>query len=76
LVGGKTRAQQIELPRHSRCAEKEARQLAKSRGFGGRRYLHDKEGVFVLTSQEKWDKAKAQLEEVLAMLENNPTQMS
>jgi hypothetical protein len=35
-----------------------------------------KEGVFVLTSQEKWDKAKAQLEEVLLMLERNPTEMS
>jgi hypothetical protein len=30
----------------------------------------------VLTSQEKWDKAKAQLAEVLLMLERNPTKMS
>jgi hypothetical protein len=33
------------------------------------------DGVFVLTSQEKWDKAKAQLEEVRLMLEADPTKL-
>jgi hypothetical protein len=27
------------------------------------------DGIFVLTSQEKWDKAKAQIEEVRQMME-------
>jgi hypothetical protein len=35
-----------------------------------------KDGVFVLTSQEKWDKAKAQLKEVMEMLEKDPDKLS
>jgi hypothetical protein len=34
------------------------------------------DGVFVLTSQEKWDKAKAQVEEVRMMLEKDPEKIS
>jgi hypothetical protein len=35
-----------------------------------------KDGVFVLTSQEKWTKAKAQLKEVWDMLESDPDRLS
>ena len=35
-----------------------------------------KDGVFVLTFQEKWDKAKSQLREVWKMLELDPDKLS
>jgi hypothetical protein len=34
------------------------------------------DGVFVLTSQEKWDKAKALLAEVIEMLDADPENLS
>jgi hypothetical protein len=34
------------------------------------------DGVFVMTSQEKWDKAKAQIEEVRIMLERDPNKLN
>ncbi len=34
------------------------------------------DGVFVLTSQEKWDKAKAHLNEVQGMLDDDPSSLS
>jgi hypothetical protein len=47
---------------NSRCTKKEECQLTKPRGLGGRCDTNNKETVFVLTSQEKWDKAKAHIE--------------
>jgi hypothetical protein len=37
--------------------------------------LTTEDGVFVLTLEEKWTKAKAQLEEVWDMLERDPDKM-
>jgi hypothetical protein len=34
------------------------------------------EGTFVLTSQEKWDKAKAQIQEIEDMLARDPTKLN
>jgi hypothetical protein len=44
-------------------------------GWAGSVILTTEDGVFALTSQEKWTKAKAQLEEVWDMLERNPDKM-
>jgi hypothetical protein len=44
--------------------------------WAGSVILTTEDGVLILTSQEKWTKAKAQLEEVWDMLESNPDNLS
>jgi hypothetical protein len=55
-------------------ASRERRDSSQSPGaWAGSVIRTGVDGTFSLTSQEKWDKARAQVEEVKAMLEKDPT---
>jgi hypothetical protein len=58
-------------------APRKCRDSSKTPGaWAGSVIKTTKDGVFVLTSQEKWTKAKDHLKEVWEMLENDPDKLS
>ncbi len=58
-------------------APRKRRESSQSPGaWAGRGIKTGPDGTFVLTSREKWDKARTQMKEVLAMLTKDPTKMN
>jgi hypothetical protein len=73
MAGWKKGSQSVELSWHSRYPKEAPRQLSKSRAWAGSVIKTGSEERFVLTDQEKWDKARVLVVEMRTMLENYPS---